>query len=602
MQRHDTNQSVLKSTRQSQAKVLARQTTLARTSNSIYRKTNQVARVVTKAQQENISEHQKTRDVLSAKFEDIVSKELAKFRTPLARSVFNRHVLFFGQRRDMIMAYLLLVKPQLEIVVRYLLSQATGYPLERHIAWLQSEFDNLLVSAAQEEASRHIQSTATPLDQWHYSEDVVCHQICPMKRQIEHLANTNDTARLAKESLARFVSKKASYGTQETFTHSFTFGNLRVHVPRRDVRPEHTTPNDGVGFTFSCGIGDLVHVINAQFYRDATQAADPKLCAQLNVFTVVESEAHYNNLFAHASAEGIENALRRGLISPYHINREGRNLCLYVSSSTPTYAHASPCRVFSLTIASTRLNTHERIYWSISTVRASVSQVSSESIASSSTSLLTRNSHDLSIVAGLFVRSIVDSDRSALEAFVDHMLRQVHDSSCFLFETTMNMLLWDYYKQRPRSLLKAQLHRLHREGLISHLPIWNDEPWDWNSVSSIIHPLFEHTAYIDTAGSLGRNRIQRCLAVLMYEGSPGDLTAVEEISNALIKAGVDVHHRDHDGLTPSMYARQTECWEGWCRALLRNGMCINSILTEEGTEWLAEEQWRETWKGKYGKL
>jgi hypothetical protein len=201
------------------------------------------------------------------------------------------------------------------------------------------------------------------------------------------------------------------------------------------------------------------------------------------------------------------------------------------------------------------------------------------------------------------VRSIVDSDRSALEASVDHILRQVHDSSGFLFETTMNMLLWDYYKKRPRSLLQAQLVRLQIEGLISHIPASNDELWDWASVSSIITPLFESTTYVDTTGSLGRNRIQRCYAsVLMCDDSPGDPTVVDEIANALIKAGVDVHHRDHDGLTPTMYARRAKCWEGWCSALLRNGTCIADILREEEAEWLAEEGWQEIWEEKFGKL
>jgi hypothetical protein len=361
LQRHDMNRSLLKSTRRTQATMLARQTSLARTSTCIFRRTTQVSRVVTKAHQENISEHQKTRVVLSAKLEDIISAEMAKLRTTVARSMSDRDIFFFGQRRDMIMAYLMLVKPQLAVVVQYLLSQDNGDLRERHIAWLQSEFDNLMASAAQEEASKYAQSTATPLDQWYYSEDIVRHQERLAGPTIEDSTSTNGTARVTTKPLAKFASSQASNRTQETFAHNTTFGSLRVHVPRRNSRLKANQSIDDVGLTFTCGIGESIHVINARFYHNVTQAAGPKLCAQLNVFTILECEAHYDNLFAHATAEGIDNALRRGLISPYHVNREGRNLCLYVSLSIFDYSYSYPQKKHELTHSSTQPNTHEQI-------------------------------------------------------------------------------------------------------------------------------------------------------------------------------------------------------------------------------------------------
>jgi hypothetical protein len=201
------------------------------------------------------------------------------------------------------------------------------------------------------------------------------------------------------------------------------------------------------------------------------------------------------------------------------------------------------------------------------------------------------------------MRSIVDDDRAPFEKTVDYIMPQVYESSSFLFETTMNMLLWDYYQGRPRSLLRQQIQRLQQEGLISETVVLNDDPWDWPSVSSIIAPLFEvDAAYINTIGSLGRNRIQRCYRVIDHEGSPGDPVAVEEIANALIRAGVDVHHRDHDGLTPSMYARRCGAWDGWCSALATNGLRIEDVTREEDSEWLLTESWREVLREKYGEM
>jgi hypothetical protein len=201
------------------------------------------------------------------------------------------------------------------------------------------------------------------------------------------------------------------------------------------------------------------------------------------------------------------------------------------------------------------------------------------------------------------MRSIVDHDRAAFEKTIDHIIPQVYESSSFLFETTMNMLLWDYYQGRSRSLLREQVQRLQQEGLISEPVSLNDDPWDWPSVASIIAPLFEiDAAYINTMGSLGRNRIQRCYCVIDHEGSPGDPIAVEEIANALIRAGVDVHHRDHDGLTPSMYAKRCGAWDGWCSALARNGLLIENVVREEEAEWLLDDGWREIWRDKYGEI
>lgn len=78
--------------------------------------------------------------------------------------------------------------------------------------------------------------------------------------------------------------------------------------------------------------------------------------------------------------------------------------------------------------------------------------------------------------------------------------------------------------------------------------------------------------------------------------------AIEEIANALIRAGIDVHHRDHDGLTPSMYAKRCGAWDGWCSALARNGLRIEDVVREEKAEWLLEEGWREHWVERYEEI
>jgi hypothetical protein len=236
---------------------------------------------LTITQKENISEHQKTREVLSSRFEHIVSSELRRFRTPLAPRSPNRDVYFLGERRDMIMAYLLLVKPQLEIITGCILSRNRADISTSHVFWLQSEFDNLVASAAQQEAVRHPQSTATSLDRWHYSEDVVIRRKRP-KSVKEHNASDSDAQPSEKEGFAQFPRIKPPSNTQQIFSHDSAFGSLRVHVPQPALKPVYKRPSDDVGFMFTCGIGQSVHAINARFLRDIS--APKNMCTIKRIY------------------------------------------------------------------------------------------------------------------------------------------------------------------------------------------------------------------------------------------------------------------------------------------------------------------------------
>lgn len=87
----------------------------------------------------------------------------------------------------------------------------------------------------------------------------------------------------------------------------------------------------------------------------------------------------------------------------------------------------------------------------------------------------------------------------------------------------------------------------------------------------------------------GRNAIQ--LAMFSNTRDFHEIPEIlEEKLSLLIKAGVDLHHRDKWGGTPSHDAScHYECWEVWCRALDRNGRKIDEVVREEGELWLLEE-------------
>ncbi|KAI4696007.1 uncharacterized protein J4E88_000178 [Alternaria novae-zelandiae] len=551
LQRHDTNQATL----------IQGQQLLGRMSVHHYQETKRTSKVFAITHQEQVREHRKTREVLSEKIGDAIAAEFEKYRIPRTQR-WMRNIFFFGERRDMIMAYLLLVKPHLEAAFRNLLTDGIERFSPHYVDWLRYEFDYLVASASQEEATRHRGSSAASFDRWHYSEETMPHHYRASERAIEESNTSSDTPEADYANL--YLSAPVIAG-QRAYTQTTPFGSLRIQSPRRAVKAKFKRPNNEASFTFTCGIGQSVHAIHAHFLRNAANASNPGLCAQLSVFTLAESETHYNKLFASAGVEEIDDALRRGVISPYEINREGRNLCLYYAAE----------------------NTRVDLLDYLATQGIGVSNLN----------------HDVSIVAGLFVRSIVDDDRAPFEKTVDYIIPQVYESSSFLFETTMDMLFWDYYQGRPRSLLRQQIQRLQEEGLISDSVLMNDDPWDWPSVSSIMAPLFEvDAAYINTIGSLGRNRLQRSYRVIHYGSSLGDPAAAEEIATALIRAGVDVHHRDHDGLTPSMYAKRCGAWDRWCRALTKNGLRVEDVVREEDANWLLDEGWRDVMIEKHGEL
>jgi hypothetical protein len=328
LRRHDTTQKLLVSSRRNQVTLIQGQQLLGHLSACHYQETKRASKIMAITHQEQLHEHQRTREVLSAKIEDVIAAGFEKYHIPRVRTRWMRNVFFFGERRDMIMAYLLLVKPQLESAFKHLLTDGIERFPPHYVEWLQYEFDHLVASAAQEEAAQHPQSSATSLDRWHYSEETMFHHSRASGRAIEQSKTNSNTQ---EENYAKLYLSAPVIAGRLAYTQTTPFGSLRMQTPRRAFKTKFKRPNNEASFTFTCGIGRSVHAIHAHFLRNAYNPKNPGLCAQLSVFTLAESETHYNKLFASANVGEIDSALRDGVISPYEINREGRNLCLYVS-------------------------------------------------------------------------------------------------------------------------------------------------------------------------------------------------------------------------------------------------------------------------------
>jgi hypothetical protein len=101
-----------------------------------------------------------------------------------------------------------------------------------------------------------------------------------------------------------------------------------------------------VGISYTVMQNRLSVRVEACFLRHLLYAGKASICAQLNVFTLVGEnvELYYDGLFENASLAELDNALRQGTISPFHIDEYGDNLCLTVSSVPSSLLIKQLCR------------------------------------------------------------------------------------------------------------------------------------------------------------------------------------------------------------------------------------------------------------------
>jgi hypothetical protein len=111
----------------------------------------------------------------------------------------------------------------------------------------------------------------------------------------------------------------------------------------------------------------------------------------------------------------------------------------------------------------------------------------------------------------------------------------------------------------------------------------------------MVRLLLEFGADVHTTDAAGHNALHSTL--LSRQGYDDDVPEqVEEKLTIFIKTGVDVHHRNRWGQTPSYVARfYSKHWEEWCRVLERNGLSVSEIVQVDSEDWILEEGADEEW-------
>jgi len=231
------------------------------------------------------------------------------------------------------MNYLLPLQDDLDHAIDYLISHHTQEISTRHAERLRSEFAHLVDSATQEKAARHPGSTATSIDQWSYPGNAIEALINQPEREAVGPSQPSSTNCGTVEITATRPRKpqKSRNRTWEVQTDS---GVLRISLPHAQQSSRGPNDVDEVGVSYTLVQNRSSLLIDARFLRELCYVSQPRVHAQLYVFTQVcyqDIIFIYNELFEHGTLAEIDDALRAGTISPFHVDEEGDNMCLFVS-------------------------------------------------------------------------------------------------------------------------------------------------------------------------------------------------------------------------------------------------------------------------------
>ncbi|KAH7392063.1 hypothetical protein DE146DRAFT_766096 [Phaeosphaeria sp. MPI-PUGE-AT-0046c] len=249
----------------------------------------------------------------------------------------GREIYFLGARSDQILAYLLPFQDDLDFAIDYVISQYSEDISIGDADWLRSESERLVSSASQEKALQYPNSTATPLDQWSYAEDIVeylksatrPHRTIKSYRTLTTLKEDDD------DDCSDSVPLQCTKRSQRAWLVSTNSGQIKLSFPNHRNKIKAPRGIDEVGFSYTAKHNHSTWQIRARFLRRLNYASKPRICAHLHVFVQVDfnsSTGTYGELLEMGTVSEIDAALRAGTISPFCIDGDGDNMLLWHAS------------------------------------------------------------------------------------------------------------------------------------------------------------------------------------------------------------------------------------------------------------------------------
>ena len=252
----------------------------------------------------------------------------------------NRQIRFFGENCEAILSPLFHLAPVVRQATLHIRTHHSKMVSLQQLSWFQSEFQNLVASATQEVAATFQTSTATPFDEWVYSQGLSNFGLSWEKRR--DLPPTRQQLIFGPHSSADTNQLKAGSRRKRMKSdfQSFRFvspsGMMQITLPSHKTgssTSSSVSESVETGFLFLPSSATSFMVIEAHFEECIDFKSESRLYTQLNAFTLVSGEemAKYRNTFVRAPIEDIDYALRNNMISPYAVDENGRSLCTFVS-------------------------------------------------------------------------------------------------------------------------------------------------------------------------------------------------------------------------------------------------------------------------------
>ncbi|KAH8704622.1 hypothetical protein GQ44DRAFT_508213 [Phaeosphaeriaceae sp. PMI808] len=331
MANNEAHKRAFSTMQRTQANVLSRQDTANRVARRTQKQTHSIIQKLNNADVRAAKENKK----INASLDSITTnmKMLMSSTSSSVRMRQNgREIFFYGERPDKIMAYLLPLQDNLELAIDCLITEHGKDISISHVEWLRSEFDHLVASASQEKAAQHPHSSATPFDDWIYPDFTNGPpKEGRMNQTRDETQNSKDVAEIGLGDRTRLRNRKHSRKTDRRWSIETPSGDIVISLPYPRKATRNLQGFEEVGFSFKAELASTAFTIQSRFLRNLSYASQPKICAELNIFTEGPEFEVKNaiKLCEYGTLEDLYFALRTGDVSPFYISHTGFNALFF---------------------------------------------------------------------------------------------------------------------------------------------------------------------------------------------------------------------------------------------------------------------------------
>lgn len=293
------------------------------------RTTKEMSGILANTQHAISRNHVQARDMMSGLSDQIAKLHVAVSQGSVGKTPRGRQVRFLGDRRDLIVFALSSLRKHLTEIEGNMPASQDGTFSYRQFYWLDSQLESILGSAAQEEAARYAGSSARPFDEWSYSHELhtISEDSSMQKTESRELSNSLSSTNLHQKPTGRKRRLKYHVNSESRF------GRLQICLPQFNTGIQGQDPTDEIKLSFRGQSNHQKFTMEVFLSNCNIYSAYSSISAQLNIGILAESNKRIliEELIYTSSVEEFDLAIRQGMISPYCVDMQGMNCCIFVS-------------------------------------------------------------------------------------------------------------------------------------------------------------------------------------------------------------------------------------------------------------------------------